>query len=152
MAAVAANYDQFLELDAELLAISTDSVHTHKAWNDNELSKMVEGGCPFPMLSDPEGRIGKLYGVYDEEEMVNYRGVFIIDPDGDCQSISVLPPPVGRDIYEITRELMALQRVRETEEEEATPAGWQPGEDTLKPGPDLVGKVWEEWKPQGTDS
>jgi peroxiredoxin (alkyl hydroperoxide reductase subunit C) len=147
MAAVAANYDQFRELDAELLAISTDSVHTHKAWNDNELTKMVEEGVPFPMLADLEGRIGRLYGVYDEEERRNYRGVFIIDPEGICQSISVLPPEIGRDIYEITRELMALQRVRESEEKEVTPTGWRPGEETLKPGPDLVGKVWEEWKP-----
>ena len=26
------------------------------------------------------------------------------------------------------------------------PAGWQPGKPTLKPGPDLVGKVWKVWK------
>lgn len=29
---------------------------------------------------------------------------------------------------------------------EATPSGWRPGKATLKPGPDLVGKVWEVWK------
>lgn len=30
---------------------------------------------------------------------------------------------------------------------EATPAGREPGKPTLKPGPDLVGKVWEIWNP-----
>ena len=25
--------------------------------------------------------------------------------------------------------------------------GWEPGKTTLKPGPDLVGKVWEVWQP-----
>ena len=30
---------------------------------------------------------------------------------------------------------------------EATPAGWMPGQPTLKPGPDLVGNVWKVWKP-----
>jgi peroxiredoxin (alkyl hydroperoxide reductase subunit C) len=31
---------------------------------------------------------------------------------------------------------------------EVTPSGWQPGKPTLKPGPDLVGKVWKVWKPE----
>ena len=26
-------------------------------WNDNELSKMVEGGVPFPMMSDAGGKV-----------------------------------------------------------------------------------------------
>ncbi|MBW2597745.1 MAG: hypothetical protein JRC55_03665, partial [Deltaproteobacteria bacterium] len=29
---------------------------------------------------------------------------------------------------------------------QATPSGWQPGKPTLKPGPDLVGNVWEVWE------
>jgi len=28
-----------------------------------------------------------------------------------------------------------------------TPSGWEPGKPTLKPGPDLAGKVWKVWKP-----
>ena len=36
--------------------------------------------------------------------------------------------------------------VRASKGAEATPAEWQPGKKTLKPGPDLVGKVWEVWK------
>ena len=47
--------------------MSIDSVFVHKMWNDNELSKMVTGGVPFPMLSDAGGRVGKVFGVYDEE-------------------------------------------------------------------------------------
>ena len=45
--------------------MSTDSRFTHKIWQEEELMKMVEGGVPFPMLSDAGGLIGKLYGVYD---------------------------------------------------------------------------------------
>ncbi|MBW2176912.1 MAG: alkyl hydroperoxide reductase, partial [Deltaproteobacteria bacterium] len=40
----------------------------------------------------------------------------------------------------------AFQRVRESKGKEATPSGWKPGKMTLKPGPDLVGKVCEVWK------
>ncbi|MEF3168653.1 MAG: redoxin domain-containing protein [Deltaproteobacteria bacterium] len=51
-------------MDVEVLAMSTDSRFTHKIWQDEELSKMVPGGVPFPMLSDAGGRIGQVYGVY----------------------------------------------------------------------------------------
>jgi alkyl hydroperoxide reductase subunit AhpC len=134
------------ELGVEVLSMSTDSRFTHKIWNEEELSKMVEGGIPFPMLSDQGGRIGTVYGVYDEAAGVNIRGRFIIDPDGVIQAMEVLTPSVGRNVGELIRQVKAFQHVRATGE--ATPSGWQPGKKTLKPGPDLVGKVWEVWKPE----
>ncbi len=118
----------------------------HKMWNDHELSKMVDGGVPFPMLSDTGGRVGKVYGVYDEDAGVETRGRFIIDPDGIVQGYEVLTPPVGRNVAETVRQVQAFQLVRASKGGEATPSGWKPGKPTLKPGPDLVGRVWEEWK------
>lgn len=126
--------------------MSIDSMFTHKMWDDNELSKMVEGGIPFPMLSDPGGRIGTVYGVYDEDAGVEFRGRFLIDPDGIVQGYEVLTPPVGRNVNETLRQIQALQLVRESKGTEATPSGWRPGKATLKPGPELVGNVWKEWK------
>ncbi len=55
-------------------------------------------------------------------------------------------PPVGRNVNESLRQIQAFQLVRESKGTEATPSGWKPGKKTLKPGPDLVGKVWEVWK------
>lgn len=136
------------KLHVQILSISTDSRFTHKIWQKEELSKMVPGGVPFAMLSDPGGEIGKVYGVYDEESGVDIRGRFLIDPDGVIQAMEVMTPPVGRNIEELIRQIMAFQHVRESEGAEATPAGWRPGEPTLKPGLDLVGKVWKEWKPK----
>jgi peroxiredoxin (alkyl hydroperoxide reductase subunit C) len=134
------------KLGVEVLSVSVDSHFVHKMWQDNELSKMVEGGIPFPMLSDGGGKIGKIYGVYDENAGVDVRGRFIIDPDGVVQAMEILVPPVGRNVSELVRQVQAFQHVRETSGEEATPSGWAPGKPTLKPGPDLVGKVWEVWK------
>ncbi len=116
-------------------------------WNDNELSKMVEGGIPWFMGTDGAGNVGKIYGVYNEDAGVENRGRFLIDPDGVIQAIEILTPPVGRNIDEAIRQIKAFQLVRETGGAEATPAEWEPGKPTLKPGPDLVGKVWEVWKP-----
>ena len=107
---------------------------------------MIPGGVPFPMLSDAGGRIGTIYGVYDEQGGVDVRGRFLIDPDGIVQAIEIVTPPVGRNFTELLRQVQAFQHVRATGE--ATPAGWKPGKMTLKPSPDLAGKVWQVWKPE----
>ncbi len=134
------------KMGVEILAVSVDSPFVHKSWQENELSKMVDGGVPYPLLSDGSGKIGTAYGVYDEEAGVDVRGRFIIDPDGIIQGMEVMTPPVGRNVMELIRQIQAFQHVRESGDAEATPAGWKPGKPTLKPGPDLVGKVYEVWK------
>ncbi|HHW08480.1 MAG TPA: redoxin domain-containing protein [Firmicutes bacterium] len=146
MSAVAVKYPVLQELGVEVLSISVDSRFVHSVWNEMELAKMVEGGIPFPMLSDQGGRIGSLYGVYDESAGVNIRGRFIIDPDGVIQAMEVLTPSVGRNMNETIRQIKAFQHVKATNE--VTPAEWQPGKPTLKPSPSLVGKVWQVWKPE----
>jgi peroxiredoxin (alkyl hydroperoxide reductase subunit C) len=145
LAAVAARYEEFKKLDTVVLSISTDSRFVHKIWQEEELSKMLPGGVPFPMLSDAGGKIGSVYGVYDEDAGVDIRGRFIIDPDFVVRAMEVLTPEVGRNPDELLRQVKAFQHVVATGE--VTPSGWEPGEVTLTPGPDLVGKVWEVWKP-----
>lgn len=127
----------------QVLAASTNSHFVHKVWQEAELSKMVEGGFPWPMLADTTGALGRLYGVYEEDAGVDIRGRFIIDPDGVIQATEVLTPTVGRKVSESIRQIKAFQHVRATGE--VTPAGWEPGKPTLKPGPALVGNVWKEW-------
>ena len=146
MAAVAARNDEFKALGVQVLSVSVDSVFVHKMWNDHELSKMVGTDVPFPMLSDQDGSIGKLYGIYDEDAGIETRGRFLIDPDGIVQGFEVLTPPVGRNVSETLRQVKAFQLVREAKGTEATPSGWKPGKPTLKPGPELVGNVWKVWE------
>ena len=125
--------------------MSTDSRFVHKIWQEQELSKMVDGGVPFPMLSDGGGKVGQVYGVYDEAAGVDIRGRFIIDPDFQVRAMEVLTAEVGRNPDELIRQVKAFQHVRATGE--VTPSGWEPGQPTLKPGPELAGRVWEVWKP-----
>ncbi|MBN4074858.1 redoxin domain-containing protein, partial [bacterium AH-315-E09] len=138
MSAVAEKHKELQDLGVEVLSVSVDSMFVHKMWNDHELSKMVEGGIPYPMLSDQDGSIGKAYGIYDEDAGIETRGRFIIDPDGNVQGYEVLTPPVGRNVSESIRQIKAFQLVRASKGTEATPSGWQPGKAVLKPGPDLV--------------
>lgn len=147
MSAVAAQYGALQKLGVEVISVSVDSHFVHKMWNDQELTKMVDGGVPFHMASDQTGAIGRVYGVYEEQQGIEMRGRFIIDPDGIIQAMEVLTPPVGRRLAETIRQVQAYQVVRASGGKEATPAGWQPGMITLKPGADLVGNVWKVWNP-----
>jgi peroxiredoxin (alkyl hydroperoxide reductase subunit C) len=133
----------------EVLAVSVDSNFSHKVWQEVELSRMVERGIPYPMISDPGGKIGTLYGVYDEGKGVDVRGRFLIDPEGIVQAMEVLTPPVGRNVAEVLRQLRAFQHHRKTRE--LMPSGWQPGKPTLPPETEtlaMAGHVWELWKPE----
>ena len=151
MSAVAVKYNEFQELGVEVLAVSVDSAFVHKMWDENELSKMIGTPVPFPMVSDAAGHLGSAFGVYDPEAGVDVRGRFIIDPDGVVQAMEVLTPPVGRRVEETIRQVKAFQHVRKTGGAEVCPSGWEPGKKILKPGPDLVGRVWEQWNPREDD-
>lgn len=114
-------------------------------WQAEELSKMIPGGVQFPMIADASGLIGQAYGVFEMAAGVDIRGRFLIDPDFNIRAMEVMTPEVGRNVNELIRQVKAFQHVRATGE--VTPAGWVPGKPTLKPGPDLAGNVWKEWKP-----
>ena len=107
------------------------------------LSKL--SGIPFPMLSDAGGRVGTVYGVYEEDAGVNIRGRFIIDPDGVIQAMEVLTPPVGRKVADSIRQLQPFQHVRDTKGPEACPAGWEPGQPALKRGAVSVSVFSARW-------
>jgi alkyl hydroperoxide reductase subunit AhpC len=148
LAAVAAKYPAFRELNAEVLTVSVDSVATHKDWQEKELDRMIQGGVRFPMLSDPGGVIGKRYSVYDGDAKTDQRGRFILDPSGVVQSMEITCDSLGRNVTEVLRQLRALRHRQETDE--LMPCGWEPGKPTL-PGQDeashLSGEVWKTWKP-----
>jgi alkyl hydroperoxide reductase subunit AhpC len=131
-------------LGTEVLAVSVDSVDTHRGWQEKELSQMVSGGALFPMLADPGGRIGALYGVYNSEKGLDQRGRFLIDPKGVIQSIEILSDPLGRDVGETLRQLRALQYHQATGD--YMPCGWEPGKPTLSEEQSRSGEIWKEWK------
>ena len=112
-------YSEFKELNCEIYSISTDSEFVHKAWHDkSEKIKKIE----YPMLSDRAFVLSKQFGVLD---VVLYE----VSADG-----------IGRNAHELLRKLQAAQYV-DKYGDQVCPANWAPGQDTLKPGIDLVGNL-----------
>ncbi len=134
---MAQNYSKFQELGAEVLSVSTDTAFVHKAWHDHsEAIKNVE----FPMVADPTGDVCQFFGTYLPKEGLSLRGTFIIDPDGIIRTMEIHDNNIGRSASETLRKLQAAIFVRQ-HGGEVCPANWQPGEQTLKPGINLVGKI-----------
>ena len=107
---------------------------------------MVDSGVPFPMFSVAGGRVGSIYGVYDEAAGVYIHGRFLIDPDFKICAMEVMTPEVGSNVEELIKQVNAFQYVVKTGE--VTPAAWVPGKPTSIPSPELAGKVWKVWKPE----
>lgn len=134
---MADHYGELQGLGVEVLSVSTDTVFVHKAWHD--ASKTIKK-IKFPMVADPAGQICNSYGTMIPMEGISLRGTFIIDPDGVLKAFELHDNSIGRSVKELIRKIKAAQFVRE-HGGEVCPASWEPGQKTLKPGLDLVGKI-----------
>ena len=92
------------------------------------------------MVADPRRVLCEAFGTYLETEGVSLRGTFIIDPDGILRSVEINDNSIGRSARELFRKLQAAQFVYKNGDK-VCPASWEPGDDTLRPGLDLVGKI-----------
>ena len=134
---LAKNYEVFKEMGVEIFSISTDTEFAHKAWHDaSESIKLID----FPMIADPTGKICRNYGTYIENEGLSLRATFIIDPDGFVKAYEMNDNSIGRSSEELIRKIKALKFTRENKGE-FCPMNWQPGEKTIKPDLNLVGKI-----------
>ena len=131
---------KFKELNVEILAASTDTVFSHRAWVKHEgLMK----NFPYKMLSDHSTETAYNYNLLDEESGIAGRGTFIIDPDGIVRSIEVASGPLGRNSDELIRKIEALQFMRENPTQ-ACPAKWAVWAKTLTPSIKIAGEVAEQ--------
>jgi peroxiredoxin (alkyl hydroperoxide reductase subunit C) len=134
---MADRYAEFKKLGVEVYSVSTDTHFTHKAWHDaSETIKKIK----YPMLADPTGHLARSFGVYIEEEGLAYRGTFVVGPEGTVKVAEIHDNGIGRNADELLRKVQAAQFVA-SHPGEVCPAKWRPGEKTLKPGLDLVGKI-----------
>lgn len=120
---------KFDELGVTVLAVSTDTVFSHRAWVRHEgLMK----NFPYLMLADHGLDVASAYNILDEKSGIAGRGTFIIDPNGICRGIEVTSGPLGRNSDELIRKIEALQFMA-ANPGTACPAKWALGAKTLKP-------------------
>lgn len=131
---------EFDAMNTEVLAVSTDTVFSHKAWVQSEgLMK----NFPYKMLADKTLMLSEAYNILDEKAGISGRGTFILDPQGVCRGIEVTSGPLWRNSEELIRKVRALQFMEENPGV-ACPAKWATGAKTLTPSIKIAGKVEEE--------
>ena len=130
-------YDQFQEIGCEVYSVSCDTHFTHKAWADttDTIAKIK-----YPMLADPTHALAKDFEVLIEEEGLALRGSFVVNPEGVIKAYEVHDNGIGRSAEELLRKVQAAQFVHE-HGDQVCPAKWKPGEETLTPSLDLIGKL-----------
>ena len=118
----ALRYNEFKELNADLLGHSVDSVFSHIKWIEWIKEKLgVE--IPFPIIADPNGEVAKKLGFLHAQSATHtVRAVFIVDPEGVIRAILYYPQEAGRNLDEILRLLVALQV--SSKYDRAIPANW----------------------------
>ncbi len=139
IAAMNAHYDDFQELGVEILAVSVDSMFSHKRFAETE---PILKGLKLTMGADTTQEVSRAFGILIEEEGVALRGRFLFNPDGVCVAQEVQADSVGRNVKEFIRQVQAWQHASKTGE--VCPAGWRPGKKTLPVNTDvekMTGKV-----------
>jgi peroxiredoxin (alkyl hydroperoxide reductase subunit C) len=119
-------YEDFKNIGAELIGLSTDSVYSHRAWLNTPRNKGGVEGLRYPLASDVTKNVSRDYGVLLEDQGVALRGLFVIDPEGILRYKVVHDLNVGRSAEETLRVIQALQTGGLCQAE------WRPGQETIK--------------------
>src|SRR5690349_3289638 len=93
LTAVRDNLAAFQNEQVQVLAVSVDSVYSHKVWAGQE-------GFDFPLLADfwPHGEVARAYEVFNDGGGMANRGTFLIDPYGTIQYSEMTGPGESRDV------------------------------------------------------
>lgn len=147
---------EFRDLNTELIGLSIDSMYAHIAWLRTIKEKIEYKGMKdvevlFPVIEDISMDVAKLFGMVQPNSSTTQavRAVFIIDPKGIVRTIMYYPASTGRNMQEIKRVIIALQKAEK--EAIATPANWQPGDDVIIPPPGSCGAAKERVEQHGDD-
>jgi peroxiredoxin (alkyl hydroperoxide reductase subunit C) len=144
------------KLNTELIGLSIDSIYAHIAWLRTIKEKIEYKGMKnvevqFPLIEDLKMEVAKKYGMLQPKASTTQavRAVFIIDPDSKIRTILYYPSSTGRNMEEIKRIIIALQKA--DKEGIATPANWQPGDDVIIPPPGSCGAAKERMETEEDD-
>lgn len=123
--ALSDRYEEFTDLDCDIIGVSTDSKYSHRAWIQTSRDENGLGDIKYPLGADTTHKVSRDYGVLLEDEGIALRGLFIIDPEGIVRYQVVTDNNIGRSVDETLRVLEALQTGG------LCGADWKPGQNNL---------------------
>ncbi len=151
----ASMYDQFRELNTELIGLSIDSNYSHIAWlraiQSLEFDGIKDQRVTFPVIEGLNLDVANKYGMIQPGDSTTHavRAVFFIDPKAKVRALMYYPASAGRNFHEIMRLLIALQTA--DAHNVATPANWEPGDEVIIPPPGSCGTAESRVQGAGAD-
>lgn len=114
-------YDQFKELNCELIGMSVDQVFSHMKWEE-WIKENMNVEIKFPIIADT-GKVAEELGLIHPGKGTNtVRAVFVVDANSKIRIIFYYPQELGRNIDEIIRAVKAMQI--SDKNKVAMPANW----------------------------
>lgn len=135
---------EFRDRGTEVVGVSIDSQFTHFAWRSTPVEQGGIGPVNFAMVADVKHEITQAYGIEHPVAGVALRASFLIDREGVVQHQVVNNLPLGRNVDEMLRLVDALQFTEQYGE--VCPAGWQKGDDGMKPDAGGVAEFLSKYK------
>lgn len=132
---------EFEKLGVQVIGASIDSKFSHFAWRNTPVEQGGIGPIKYPLVADLTKQISRDYGVLIDDA-VALRGTFLIDKAGIVRHATLNDLPLGRNIDETLRLVEALQYTEK--HGEVCPAGWQKGQEAMKPDAEGVAKYLKE--------
>lgn len=119
-------YDDFKEMNTELIGLSIDQVFSHIKWTE-WIEENLEEEIEFPIIADDRGKVADKLGLVHPSKGTNtVRAVLIVDPDGKIRAILYYPQELGRNMDELIRMIKGFQKA--DEKNVAIPANWPENE------------------------
>jgi peroxiredoxin (alkyl hydroperoxide reductase subunit C) len=127
--------EDFKSRGVNVIGVSVDSQFSHFAWRETPVNQGGIGRIKYPLVADLTKQISKDYDVLFGES-VALRGSFLIDGKGVVRHAVINDLPLGRNIDEMIRMVDAMQFT--DEHGEVCAAGWQKGDEGMKPSTEGV--------------
>ena len=134
--------NEFKERNCEVVGVSVDSHFTHHAWRNTARETGGIGAIGYPLVADLTKSIARDYDVLTGDGAVAYRGLFLIDKEGQVRHQVVNDLPLGRNVAEALRMVDALQF--HEQHGEVCPANWSQGKEGMKPSAEGVASYLKE--------
>jgi alkyl hydroperoxide reductase subunit AhpC len=121
---------EFDKRNAKVIAISVDSVDSHRGWV-GDIEETQGQKINYPIIGDPDHKVAQAYGMIHPKtnDAITVRSVYIIAPDKSVKLEITYPPSTGRNFEEILRVVDSLQLTARYSV--STPVNWTEGQDVI---------------------
>lgn len=135
LSTVARLVPEFEKRNVKLIALSCDSVESHKQWIADIKAYGKVDSFDYPIIDDEKRELAVKLNMLDKDEIgsagvpLTCRAVFVVDHNRKLRLSLLYPATTGRNFAEILRVIDSMQLT--DKKKVATPADWTQGQECM---------------------